>query len=247
MGQQLFAGSLVETRPRAAAAVPMSMAVHVMVVGGLLALPLIGGGELPPVPAPPSWVPIIALTLPARPVTAIRPAPPRSAAVRARPDRAPALSRADEPATTPVPVRFDAAPPTGPVDDAPPCVGCALSTAADVGTPAGGGPGDGRDGGGGNGSTPLVVGGHVRAPAKLRHVDPEYPDLARRAGVQGTVEIECVIDSSGRVASARVVRGLPLLDAAALAAVQRWTYRPTLLNGVAVPVVMAVKVQFHLR
>jgi len=29
--------------------------------------------------------------------------------------------------------------------------------------------------------------------------------------------------------------------------VQRWTYRPTLLNGVAVPVVMAVKVQFHLR
>ena len=212
-----------------------------------MALPLIAGGEAPPVPAAPSWVPIIALTLPPRPVTAIPPTPPRRAAAPARAGRAPALSPADAPATTPVPLRFDAAPPTGPVDDAPHCVGCALSTAADVGTPGGGGFGQGSEGGRGTGSTPLIVGGHVSAPAKLRHVDPEYPDLARRAGVQGTVEIECVIDSSGHVASARVLRGVPLLDAAALAAVQRWTYRPTLLNGVAVPVVMAVKVRFHLR
>ena len=64
---------------------------------------------------------------------------------------------------------------------------------------------------------------------------------------QGIVVVECVIDREGRVASARVLRSIPLLDAAALAAVQQWLYRPTLLNGERVAVQMTVTVRFHLR
>jgi TonB family protein len=45
----------------------------------------------------------------------------------------------------------------------------------------------------------------------------------------------------------RVLRGHPLFDAAAIAAVEGWSYTPTKLNGVAVPVLMTVTVDFRLR
>ena len=56
-----------------------------------------------------------------------------------------------------------------------------------------------------------------------------------------------MIDTDGRVAQAEVLRSVPLLDAAALDAVRQWTYRPTLLNGSPVAVVMTVTVQFTLQ
>ena len=43
---------------------------------------------------------------------------------------------------------------------------------------------------------------------------------------------------------ARVVKSVPLLDQAALDAVRQWEYRPTLLNGVPVPVVVTVVINF---
>jgi protein TonB len=49
------------------------------------------------------------------------------------------------------------------------------------------------------------------------------------------------------VTEARVLRSIPLLDQAALDAVGRWVYTPTLLNGVPVPIVMTVTVTFTLR
>ena len=56
--------------------------------------------------------------------------------------------------------------------------------------------------------------------------------------------LECVIDREGRIRSVGVLRGHPLLDAAATDAVRQWTYRPTLLNGVPVEIVMTVTVRF---
>jgi protein TonB len=44
-----------------------------------------------------------------------------------------------------------------------------------------------------------------------------------------------------------VLRSVPLLDQAALDAVRQWEYEPTLLNGVPVPVIMTVTVNFTLR
>jgi protein TonB len=62
--------------------------------------------------------------------------------------------------------------------------------------------------------------------------------------VQGDVVIEATIDEEGKVADARVVKSVPLLDQAALDAVRQWQYRPSLLNGVPTPVVMTVTVKF---
>lgn len=94
---------------------------------------------------------------------------------------------------------------------------------------------------------PMRVGGQIRPPTKVHDASPVYPPIAQAARVQGLVVIETVIGIDGHVQSARVLRSVPLLDAAALAAVTQWTYTPTLLNGTAVPVIMTVTVRFELQ
>jgi protein TonB len=93
---------------------------------------------------------------------------------------------------------------------------------------------------------PERVGLSVKEPTKLKHVEPVYPDIAQRANVQGVVILECVISPAGRVEELKVLRGIPLLNDAAIAAVKQWTYKPTLLDGVPVSVVMPITVQFRL-
>ena len=94
---------------------------------------------------------------------------------------------------------------------------------------------------------PLRVGGVIKRPMKVTDIAPAYPPLARAAHVEGIVIIEATIGPDGRVQDARVLRPNPLLDGAALDAVRRWEFTPTLLNGVPVAVVMTVTVDFRLR
>jgi TonB family protein len=93
----------------------------------------------------------------------------------------------------------------------------------------------------------LRVGGPIRAPEKVFSVNPDYPQEARDARVQGVVIVEAKIGGDGSVAEAWVLRSIPLLDQAALDAVRQWRFTPTLLNGVPVPVIMTVTVNFSLR
>jgi TonB family protein len=94
---------------------------------------------------------------------------------------------------------------------------------------------------------PRRVGGDISAPRKIKDVPPVYPAEALAAKVQGVVIIEAVIGKDGKVESAKIVRSIPMLDQAALDAVQQWEFTPTLVNGVAVPVVMTVTVNFKLQ
>lgn len=93
---------------------------------------------------------------------------------------------------------------------------------------------------------PVRVGGTVRQPQKVRHVDPVYPQLAILARLEGVVIIEATIGPDGKLMDARVLRGHQMLDQAALTAVRQWEFTPTLLNGVPVPVIMSVTVRFTL-
>jgi len=94
---------------------------------------------------------------------------------------------------------------------------------------------------------PVRVGGNIRQPQKTRNVQPVYPQIAQSARVQGVVIIEATISPAGKVVDARILRSIPLLDQAALDAVRQWEYSPTLLNGVPVPVIMTVTVNFTLQ
>jgi len=94
--------------------------------------------------------------------------------------------------------------------------------------------------------TAVRVGGQIKEPKKLKNVAPVYPDIAKQARVQGVVILECTISPQGKVTDVKILRGIPLLDAAATDAVKQWVYSPTLLNGVPVPVIMTVTVNFKL-
>jgi protein TonB len=93
----------------------------------------------------------------------------------------------------------------------------------------------------------LPVGGEIQRPLKLRDAAPLYPAIARAARVQGVVIIEATIGVNGNVQDAKILRSIPLLDAAALDAVRQWQYTPTKLNGTSVAVVMTVTVNFRLQ
>ena len=93
---------------------------------------------------------------------------------------------------------------------------------------------------------PVRVGGDLKAPALVERVEPEYPPLAVRAKVEGVVILEALVDLQGRVESVRVLRSIPLLDNAAIAAVRQWRYSPLLLNGQPERFVLTVTLSFSL-
>jgi protein TonB len=90
------------------------------------------------------------------------------------------------------------------------------------------------------------IGGQVMAPKLAHRVDPEYPQLAVQARVQALVILEAWVGVDGHVKSVKVLRGAPLLDEPAMAAVRQWRYRPLLLNGQPTEFLLTVTVVFKL-
>lgn len=88
--------------------------------------------------------------------------------------------------------------------------------------------------------------GPVMEPHLNRKVTPRYPELARLAHVEGTVDLVVSIDEEGNVTDIRVSQGHPFLNDMAVDAVRQWKYAPMFLNGEAVPVVATVTVIFKL-
>lgn len=97
---------------------------------------------------------------------------------------------------------------------------------------------------------PQIVraGAGVRAPQLLERIVPDYPELARRARLECTVVLEARIDRQGNVVDAVPLKpcGLGLTEAA-LEAVGRWKYAPTMVNGRPVEVLLAVSLRFELQ
>jgi len=89
-----------------------------------------------------------------------------------------------------------------------------------------------------------LPGSDIKEPKRVKHVAPEYPQDAARAGLRGRVMLACSIDTEGKVGEMRVLSGVPPLTDAAMKAVKQWRYTPTRLNGVAVPVNMTITVDF---
>ena len=95
-------------------------------------------------------------------------------------------------------------------------------------------------------AAPIRIGDGVPPPRKVHDVPPVYPSAARTLRVQGLVILEATIGATGEVVDVEVLRSVPELDAAAVAAVEQWRYEPTLVDGEAVPVVMTVTIHFGL-
>lgn len=84
-------------------------------------------------------------------------------------------------------------------------------------------------------------------PEAVTKVPPEYPDIARQSGIEGTVQLQALVGKDGRVKDVKVVKGIPVLDDAAVMAVKQWVFKPALTNNKPVAVWVAVPVRFSLR
>ena len=84
-------------------------------------------------------------------------------------------------------------------------------------------------------------------PEPVKKVTPLYPDLARDAGVDGTVQVQALVGKDGRVRDVRVVKSIPMLDESAKAAVRQWVFKPALSNNKPVAVWVGVPVKFSLN
>lgn len=94
---------------------------------------------------------------------------------------------------------------------------------------------------------PVRISSGVAASTVIYKVVPVYPAIAKAAGVSGTVVLAATISKSGIIENLRVVSGPPMLQQAALDAVERWRYRPFLLNREPVAVETTVNVVFNLE
>jgi len=211
--------------------VPLSLAAHVAAIVPLAFATLMATDTLPAVRE------YIAIA----PDTAIPPEPPPPP---------PSTRREPEPRPNP-----DAAPTEAPDRIAPePVIPPDVADPVEIGVP-GGVPGGSFV----SGETPpappppsvpqepVLVGGNVRPPVKVRHVAPVYPTIAQSARVQGTVILQAIIAPDGKVQDVKVLHSIPLLDQAAIDAVRQWQYSATLLNDVPVAVIMTVTVTFTLN
>ena len=234
---------------RRARSLPFAVGLHAAVLAGLILSAILSTGEPPepqlPIifpaffggPPPPQGdgTPVVSRTLRSNPVT-----------VRHEPQSQPVRIPVDLPAV---------------VADAPPGHESAgedqigdgvgeseVGSGSPLGAPGGTGdaltlPGAGRR------DEILIPGVNgVLPPVLIRRVEPEYPEAARRLHMEGVCILRAVITASGAVEELQVVKSAgALLDAAAVAAVRRWSYTPATRDKRAVPVYLDVTVSFALR
>lgn len=247
----LFTGLVVSNPPRKKGwfGVRESMAVHVLALAALILLPILWPS---PLPDHPDYIRALIYNPPPPPP----PLPPRGGG----PDKAePVKPVTPEPAETP---KFTAPVPTedselrkedreAESDQAGSDNGSDLGMEGgmevfgDAAGVPGGVPG-GVVGGvvGGTGDGPVLD--YDRPPRLIKNARPVYPQDAFIKKVEGEVVLEIVIDASGRVVRWRVVRSIPLLDAAAIHTVQQWLFEPAIKNGRPVTTVATAPVTFRI-
>jgi len=92
------------------------------------------------------------------------------------------------------------------------------------------------------------TGGRFSQPGILiTKIEPVYPPYAKAIGLEGVVVVHALIDKEGRVKSAEVLNGDPLLAQAALDAVRQWRYKPSTLGGAPVEAETTARVVFALH
>ena len=97
---------------------------------------------------------------------------------------------------------------------------------------------------GGTGDGPVMD--YDQPPRAIRLTQPKYPPDAFVKKIEGTVEVEILIDANGNVARARVIQSIPALDQAALKTVYRWRFSPAIKNGRPVATIANAPVAFRI-
>jgi TonB family protein len=188
--------------------------------------------------------PLPARKLPPPPAPVVKPPEPPPTPLDAKPVIAPMPSKRAEPENKEGVMAK--APETPPSQG--PGTGGGVGNGQGTGLGQGDGNGVGEGSGGGYGGGPFRPGSGVEPPRLLREVRADYTDEARRANVEGEVELEIVVRRDGTVGDLKILRGLRSgLNDRAVQAVRQWKFAPGRMKGVPVDVVVEVGVEFRLR
>ena len=76
---------------------------------------------------------------------------------------------------------------------------------------------------------------------------PVYPELARRAGIEGIVKLQVKVKTDGSIEVQKVLQGEPVLADAAMEAVKKWRANPASINGTRIETISTVTFDFELR
>lgn len=234
---------------RKLAFLPLALALHAALVGGLTVAQSWDVAEVPeprliePYVVPARFVELVAQVPTEKPprvperapeqrAATIQPASPPAGPVQPPPEM-PALAPPDPDAP-----QFDGVVPGPPGDGAP------VDGPLGPGGPHGPIVADGPAGDGG-GVERFRVG--MTRPEAISQPSPIYPPMARRAMREGTVVLDAVIDEQGRVIDVRVLRGIGLgCDEAAVKAVEQWRFQPATVQGRPIKVLYTLTVHFRL-
>lgn len=131
---------------------------------------------------------------------------------RLKPETKKVVTKKTVPSTKPQP---------GPSNNQPSGPSNATGNGSGTGSGTGSGSGDGAGAGEGRGVP-------VTPPRVVSAMQPKYPSSARSAGIEGVVGVKMLVNASGKVTEAIVVRssGNAALDEAAVAAVYKWRFTP---------------------
>jgi protein TonB len=87
-----------------------------------------------------------------------------------------------------------------------------------------------------------------KPPAVIKRVDPKYPELARKAGIEGRVILKVWIDKRGKVKDVVILKGAAeMLDNAAIAAAKQWEFTPAMMKLGPVDVWSTLTFNFRLQ
>jgi protein TonB len=257
---ELFAGSLVASNPpkrtrRHRIGARVSFALHLVALFAIILVPLYLPEQLPERPdvlvnliydPPPPPPPPLPKGSPMR-QQPLKPEPPKPVK-----EDVPKAQEFTAPIQTPQPQEAKLEPEKAvrPEDQ------FGSETGSDLGVPEGmeggveGGVVGGVPGGvlggvlGGTGTGPVMD--YDSPPRAIKITRPQYPQEAFVKKVEGTVVVEILIDSTGRVVRARVIQSVPLLDAAALQTVYQWVFQPAVKHGRPVATIAHAPVAFRI-
>lgn len=250
---ELFVGLPVSrpARVRRGVALPVSVAGHIVTVALVILVPILW--QSPP-PEHPDYIRALIYNPPPPPPPPL----PKGAALIEKPEPAKPVTPEPDPETPKLtaPVETPEETPLKPEAKPPDTDQVGSERGSDLGIPEGmevgieGGVVGGVPGGvlggvvGGTGDGPVLD--YDQPPRLIKQARPVYPQEAFIKKVEGVVEVEFLIDATGRVVSARIVHSIPLLDAAALETVRQWIFVPAVKKGRPVATIARAPVTFRI-
>jgi TonB family protein len=78
---------------------------------------------------------------------------------------------------------------------------------------------------------PVIMSDRAIREAARSHVEPEYPAAARQFRVSGEVVCDLTVGLDGKIENVAILKGNPLLNAAVMAALRKWTFVPFNVDG----------------